>query len=324
MKNGPFMFLGGLVALVTSWGCLVMGPVVQLGALPPHVDQNTDTTYPLDRSGQAKQGAEVYRSLGCAECHTRFATQDTLWFGARITKVSTNAENKNALVALLKTVRQDWTDKEASDALGGKLPIVLLENGPRYPAERAVEFIGKLDSEAELTVHSSGYDLDRGWGKRQSVTRDYIYDANALLGTIRVGPDLANIGTRAPENHVGKWSFVANATNTVARLEERRNWHLVHLYNPQIKVSSSTMPSYKFLFETVPAANGRPADALPLPEQFAPENGDYVVPTADANALVDWLLSQQADVSLPEAPVQKPFEEPKAPAPAVAAAEGAQ
>src|SRR4051812_5074622 len=41
-------------------------------------------------------------------------------------------------------------------------------------------------------------DIDRKWGQRRSAPRDYIFDRPALLGKMRVGPDLANIGKRAP------------------------------------------------------------------------------------------------------------------------------
>src|SRR5436853_1475153 len=41
-------------------------------------------------------------------------------------------------------------------------------------------------------------DIDRKWGDRRSAPRDYIFDRPALLGKMRMGPDLANIGKAAP------------------------------------------------------------------------------------------------------------------------------
>lgn len=41
-------------------------------------------------------------------------------------------------------------------------------------------------------------DIDRKWGDRRSCPRDYIFDRPTLLGKMRLGPDLANIGKRAP------------------------------------------------------------------------------------------------------------------------------
>jgi cytochrome c oxidase cbb3-type subunit 2 len=45
-------------------------------------------------------------------------------------------------------------------------------------------------------------DIDRKWGTRRSAPRDYIFERPALLGKMRVGPDLANIGKRAPSDDV--------------------------------------------------------------------------------------------------------------------------
>ena len=41
-------------------------------------------------------------------------------------------------------------------------------------------------------------DIDRKWGDRRSAPRDYIFSRPVLLGEFRMGPDLSNIGHRAP------------------------------------------------------------------------------------------------------------------------------
>lgn len=41
-------------------------------------------------------------------------------------------------------------------------------------------------------------DIDRKWGERRSAPRDYIFERPALIGKMRMGPDLSNIGKRAP------------------------------------------------------------------------------------------------------------------------------
>jgi cbb3-type cytochrome oxidase cytochrome c subunit len=41
-------------------------------------------------------------------------------------------------------------------------------------------------------------DIDRKWGERRSAPRDYIFDRPVVLGQERMGPDLANVGKRAP------------------------------------------------------------------------------------------------------------------------------
>lgn len=123
-----------------------------------------------------------------------------------------------------------------------------------------------------------GADIERGWGTRQTVPRDHIYDAPPLLGTMRTGPDLANIGARQPS----------------------RQWHLLHLYNPRITSPGSVMPPHPFLFDHVPKERGiEPAEALSFPDAWEPES-DYVVPTERAHALVDYLLSLDHTYDLPE------------------------
>lgn len=45
-----------------------------------------------------------------------------------------------------------------------------------------------------------GSDLERKWGERRSAPRDYIFEPIVMLGKMRTGPDLANVGHRpAPE-----------------------------------------------------------------------------------------------------------------------------
>jgi cytochrome c oxidase cbb3-type subunit II len=69
-------------------------------------------------------------------------------------------------------------------------------------------------------------DAQRGWG-RASVAADYFYDSPHLLGTMRTGPDLFNIGARQPS----------------------LDWNLGHLYQPRAFVPGSIMPSFPYLFE---------------------------------------------------------------------------
>ena len=43
-------------------------------------------------------------------------------------------------------------------------------------------------------------DIDRKWGVRRSAPRDYLFERPVLLGKMRMGPDLSNIGKRAPSD----------------------------------------------------------------------------------------------------------------------------
>src|SRR5437764_4779491 len=41
-------------------------------------------------------------------------------------------------------------------------------------------------------------DIERKWGDRRSAPRDYIFERQVFLGKMRMGPDLADVGARAP------------------------------------------------------------------------------------------------------------------------------
>jgi cytochrome c oxidase cbb3-type subunit 2 len=132
-------------------------------------------------------------------------------------------------------------------------------------------------------VRKKGYgsDYQRGWGKRQSVARDYILQERVLLGALRVGQDLSNVGNR----------------------EYSDEWHHLHFYNSQITSPGSNMPSYPFLYEVKEIKGEKSADALTFPEEaskFAPKSGYEVVPTARAKALVQYMKSLNQDYELPE------------------------
>lgn len=125
-------------------------------------------------------------------------------------------------------------------------------------------------------------DTLRGWGRR-SVPRDYIYDNPVLLGTMRTGPDLMNIGARQPS----------------------ADWHLKHIYNPQKVVPGSIMPPFPFLFEMRKIKGQPSADALEFDADWtiadgAPPAGYEVVPTQRGKALVAYLKSLNHTYELPD------------------------
>lgn len=128
-----------------------------------------------------------------------------------------------------------------------------------------------------------GADVERNWGPRASVARDYILQDRVLLGTMRTGPDLMHVGGR-PLN---------------------KDWHHLHLYNPQITSPGSTMAPFAFLYETREIDGAPSANALKFPpnSEYSPEAGYEVVPTRRADALVEYMLSLKIDYSLPEAPI---------------------
>jgi cytochrome c oxidase cbb3-type subunit II len=118
-------------------------------------------------------------------------------------------------------------------------------------------------------------DVARGWG-RPSVPEDYLYDTPHLLGTMRTGPDLLNVGVRLPD----------------------RQWHLLHLYDPRLVVDWSIMPSFAFLF-TWKERPGQRDEVVNLPPG-APRQGGVLVARREARTLVDYLLSLDRSYPLDE------------------------
>jgi cytochrome c oxidase cbb3-type subunit II len=115
-----------------------------------------------------------------------------------------------------------------------------------------------------------GPDAQRGWG-RASVPGDYYYDKPHLLGSMRTGPDLFNIGARQPS----------------------KDWHLGHLYQPRAYVPDSIMPSYPYLFTVKDEKDAQQEGEQPLtlPPGYRPLQGQVVVPTPQALDLVKYLQS---------------------------------
>lgn len=141
-----------------------------------------------------------------------------------------------------------------------------------------------------------GSDQARGWGERQSVARDYIFQARPQLGGLRYGPDLANLGARKSD------------------YEELMKL----LYS-----GSGTHPSYAFLFQTREIVGQRSVHALNLLGEEAPPAGYEVVPTAKAAALVGYLQGLRQGFEYPEArpvpsaaPARPSTEQEQQPAPA--------
>jgi cytochrome c oxidase cbb3-type subunit 2 len=130
----------------------------------------------------------------------------------------------------------------------------------------------------QVRAANFGADIDRGWGTRRSVPRDYIYDNPPLMGTMRTGPDLHNIGARQPS----------------------RDWHALHLYNPQITSPGSIMPPHPFLFKKQNVNGAVPKEAILLPAKFAATPA-YIVPTKRAEVLIEYLKGLDHTYELPEA-----------------------
>jgi cbb3-type cytochrome oxidase cytochrome c subunit len=259
MKNGFGVFIAAFLALGLSWCGFVLAPVNQLGTAKQAAVLNSSDTYPLQRTGDATLGLQIYRANGCAACHTEQVRQD----GVVCKVVLTSAGKKPTVVSnLVSTLKLIGLTKEQADATSDQITAA--------------------GGSVETHIVPAGTDIKRGWGMRQTVAADFLYDYPVQIGSLRAGPDLANIGARDPD----------------------LNWQLVHLYAPQALVKNSAMPPFRFLFEVRVRKIGDALspDALQFPKNSAPPAGCEVVPTQEAKQLAAYLLSLRANAPLYEAP----------------------
>ena len=286
MKNGIAIFIAAIVALGASWCGLVLAPSLQLGPARLTTVLNSTDTYPLQRTGEASLGLQVYRANGCAACHTEQVRQDGIAVEVMLTSLGTSkAEDFKAFVQSLFILPElapvTNTIADSLQAWNGDLPKIFLVTGDKAIADEMVQRVNAAGVKSQLRIAPSGPDLARGWGTRRSVAADFLYDQPVQLGSLRAGPDLANIGIRQPD----------------------ANWQMLHLYAPKSVVPNSTMPSFKYLFAVRKMAGAAPSpDALALSGEFAPPAGFEVVPTAATRELAAYLLSLNANVPLYEAP----------------------
>ncbi len=126
----------------------------------------------------------------------------------------------------------------------------------------------------QVRLVEAGFDVERGWGKRPSVPRDYVMQKNVLLGNTRVGPDLANLGMR----------------------EYSDEWLHRHLFEPQALVPDSLCPPSPFLY-VVSEEEKDGSIEIPATDE---EVSRFVRPSFRARGIVSYLQSLQQDYELPE------------------------
>jgi cbb3-type cytochrome oxidase cytochrome c subunit len=283
MNYGPLIFLAAFFALATSWFGLVLTPQMQVGQLQQTNTVGLEATYPVSRPGLAREGLEVYRANGCAYCHSQQVRQTGTVCDVILTEPGSN---QPALLALLK-VNPDFNKTEAKEILSG-LPKPILQGATKQQADSDLSMLTAAGATAQLWVQPVGPDIARGWGKRHTVAEDFLFDSPVLLGSQRIGPDLANVGARLSD----------------------ANWHIRHLYAPQLEVKGSTMPPFRFLFEKRKIERMRSSDALDLPRELAPPPGYEIVPKPAGKALVAYLLSLRADAPIFPTPMSVPAPPP--------------
>ncbi len=286
MKTGISIFIAAFVALGASWCGLVLAPSLQLGGAKETVVLQSADHWPQQRTGDATLGLQVYRASGCAACHTEQIRQTGV--ATEVTVTGLGAHQPDDFGAFVKSLfilptLVEYTNAIAASLQGwhGELPRTLLTSANQQVVSEMANRLKAIGVKSETRIVPQGDDIiARGWGYRQSVAADYLYDQPVQLGGLRAGPDLSNIGVRMPD----------------------ANWQWQHLYAPKSVVKTSTMPSFKFLFEVRPVGHVPSPDALKLAAVFAPGPGLEVVPKPEARQLAAYLLSLKANVPLYEAP----------------------
>lgn len=278
MNNGLLLFFGILVAMVSSWFGFVHSPQLQFGKQLPELDESTGASFPVPRSGAANRGRDIYRQNGCASCHTQQVRQSGFSFSVVIEDFGTNTVQ---LSQLLPSLSSQFTP---SSPLPEETPFRLKEGIDLRTAEGIVKSLTEVGAVAMALISASGADIERGWGIRRTVGRDYLLDSPVMLGNQRIGPDLSNLGNRNPD----------------------ANWHLVHLFQPRSVVQDSVMPHYGYLFEKREITGAASADALRFNgELVVDDEGRQVIPRTAALDLVAYLLSLRLDEPIFEAPGEK-------------------
>ena len=127
----------------------------------------------------------------------------------------------------------------------------------------------------QVRLEEAGFGVERGWGKRPSMPRDYVLEDHVMLGNTRIGPDLANFGMREHEN----------------------NWLHQHLFEPQSVVPDSICPPSPFLYQIADEAK---EGSIEIPDREENNQTRHVIPSLRANRIVAYLQGLNQDYELPE------------------------
>ena len=175
MKNGFSVFLATFIALGLSWCGFVFAPAKQLGTAKQAAVLNSTDVYPIQRTGDAALGLQVYRANGCAACHTEQVRQDGVVCDVVL---ASPGKNPTAVSNLVSALKLSGLTRDEANAVSDKITAA--------------------GGKTETHIVPLGGDIPR-WGLRRSVAADYLYDAPVQLGSLRAGPDLSNIGVRDPD-----------------------------------------------------------------------------------------------------------------------------
>jgi cbb3-type cytochrome oxidase cytochrome c subunit len=167
------------------------------------------------------------------------------------------------------------------------------------------------------------------WGDRRSAPRDYIFDRPALLGKMRMGPDLSNIGKAAPVEAEappaqpspanpaapGASPPAANASPPPANAAAQQN------AKPAVQPPAPTAPAAGPPASSPPANAAAEQSAKPPAQPAAPAAPAASPPAANAspspaNAAAQQNAKAPAQPPTPPAPAAPPAQAAATPAPA--------
>jgi cbb3-type cytochrome oxidase cytochrome c subunit len=117
-------------------------------------------------------------------------------------------------------------------------------------------------------------DIDRKWGTRRSAPRDYLFERPVMLGKMRLGPDLSNIGKRAPAEAESPAPSVSPATNATQP-------------NPAASPNASPAPSASANASPAAAANSPAPAPSSAPNASAPPPATSPAEQATTTAVTD-------------------------------------
>lgn len=123
-------------------------------------------------------------------------------------------------------------------------------------------------------VYVPSFDVERGWGDRPSMARDYVLQEHVMIGNTRIGPDLANLGLR----------------------EHSDLWLHQHLFEPQSLVTESVCPPSPFLYDVI---NGEAEGSIQV-SSSEDDEVRHVFPSLRANRIVAYLQALKQNYELPE------------------------
>src|SRR6478735_6006761 len=122
------------------------------------------------------------------------------------------------------------------------------------------------------------------WGDRRSAPRDYIFDRPALLGKMRMGPDLANIGKAAPveEEAAPAQASPGNSAAPAASPPASNASPPPANAGPQQNAKPAAQPSSQTTAAAPPAANASALPANVAAQQGAKPSAQSPAPPASA------------------------------------------